>query len=118
MPKVIPDHITAERAQYDALLQTAQAAVKAHDKAYDAFMAYLREHGTRAAVKPWEICGNLDAFYEDEEADEAWYRVQCQFPKGHWDELGVHYHYDDGDEWMSGCPPEKATYPFREDPDD
>lgn len=116
MPETDPD-MTAERARYDVLLSTTQAAVKAYDDAVDAFMQYLRDHGTRAAVKPWEICGNLDSFHLDEDTDEGWYRVQCQFPKGHWDELGIKYHYDNGNEWSSGCPPEKATYPFREDSD-
>lgn len=104
----------SERAQYEALLATAEEAERRHDEAVDAFMTYLRAHGTRAAEKPWEICGNLDAFGFNEETDEGWFRVQCQFPKDHQKDLGIRYHYDDGNEWSSGTWPAETEYPFRE----
>lgn len=103
---------TTAKDQYDQLLATAEAAEKAYDEAVAAFMAFLVAHANRATEKPWEICGDLDAFYENEDTGEAWYRVQCQFPTGHRDDLGIRYHYDDGNEWSSGTPAEEATYPF------
>jgi DNA-binding FadR family transcriptional regulator len=113
-PAEAPDP-AAERARYEALVARAEDAERQYDAAVGEFMDYLLAHSTREAVKPWEICGNLDSFYEDEDTGEAWYRVQCQFPKGHSDDLGVRYHYDTGNEWSGGTEPEKATYPFRPD---
>lgn len=107
-----------ERSLYENLLSTVKEFERQYDTAVIALIDYLREHGSRDVSKPWEICGNLDAFYENERTGECWYRVQCQFPKGHREDLGIRYHYDDGNEWSSGCPPEKATYPFIDkDPD-
>lgn len=108
-----------ERSLYESLWATVEEHERQYDAAVATFMEYLYVHANRATEKPWEICGNLDAFYENERTGDAWYRVQCQFPKGHREDLGIRYHYDDGNEWSSGTTPEEATYPFLDkDPDD
>jgi hypothetical protein len=91
-------------------LQTRLSVAAAeYDRASAEMMLFMKEHAERGVDKPYEICGNLDNFWENEDTGESGYRLQCQYPKGH-AELGFRWHaeFSGGNlvgEWGNGTWP-------------